>query len=381
PEEAPYEAKELQSIGSRVPLMGEEFVVVESSGTRTDSSHSPASSDSTVPLSPDHLLTHVFPTTTPTHASFHCRTTRMTVRAQHVMSPGHSARVTEVMALSNSAFRKRYRSSYETPSPSFPLPVRKRYRGTSKLILDTDSKGDELGYKDTDEDREDESLDTDDERLGLDDEGRGLDDEGCSLDKEGLSLEGSEEEAVPEGQQQPTLVADAIVGEPLGLGYGALRRRELAIEEDQVHSTFEVGQDSGFVPKPEGPERVSALRRPTITTWVDPEDGRTYIDVPAYPPPVPLVQTPASLEWSSGLLSISLAPSTVPSPITSPMISLTVPSPIASPVVTPTAMISIDEDQFLEDVRELYTRSGMVRNKRTVVTIGALWRPVLALEA
>ncbi|GJR57659.1 hypothetical protein Tco_1499821 [Tanacetum coccineum] len=69
------------------------------------------------------------------------------------MSLGHSARVTEAMALSDSPFRKRYRSSYETPSPSpsLTLPVHKRYRGTSELILDTDSEGDELG------DEEDES--------------------------------------------------------------------------------------------------------------------------------------------------------------------------------------------------------------------------------
>ncbi|GJS71444.1 hypothetical protein Tco_0704285 [Tanacetum coccineum] len=39
-----------------------------------------------------------------------------------------------------------YRSSYEIPSPSSSptLLVRKRYRGTSKLILDTNSEGDEF---------------------------------------------------------------------------------------------------------------------------------------------------------------------------------------------------------------------------------------------
>ncbi|GKA41871.1 hypothetical protein Tco_0734531 [Tanacetum coccineum] len=43
PEEAPFKVEEL-----------------------TDSSHSSASSDSTTPLSPDHPLTHVSPTPTPT---------------------------------------------------------------------------------------------------------------------------------------------------------------------------------------------------------------------------------------------------------------------------------------------------------------------------
>ncbi|GKA57371.1 hypothetical protein Tco_0756559 [Tanacetum coccineum] len=304
--------------------------------------------DSTTPLSPDHPLTHVSPTPTPTRASFHHRTTLMTVCVQPAMSPGHSARVTEAMALSDSAFPKRYGSSYETPSPSLSptLPVRKRYRGTSELILDTDSEGDELGDKDIEEDKKDEN----DEGHGLGDEDHRLDNEGRSLEGEGLGLE-EEEEAAPKGQQQA----------------------------------------------------------------VDPEDDRVYTDIPIYPPIAP-IQTPLSPEWSSGSLPIS------------PSLPV-VPSPIASPVATPTAIISVDEDQFLEvgaqlelhgsilqdhtqrldalpptlianidrDVRELYTRSGVVRDEifsqrymfrslereqeRTVVTFRALWRPVLALEA
>ncbi|GKF28126.1 hypothetical protein Tco_0094468 [Tanacetum coccineum] len=59
PEEAPSEAEE-----------------------STVSSHSPVSSDSTAPLSPDHLLTHVSPTPTPTRVSFHRRTVRMVVGTQ-----------------------------------------------------------------------------------------------------------------------------------------------------------------------------------------------------------------------------------------------------------------------------------------------------------
>ncbi|GJY66735.1 hypothetical protein Tco_0468973 [Tanacetum coccineum] len=178
PEEAPSEAEELQSLGSRVPLKGEKFVVVEPSGTRTDSSHSSASSDSTAPLSPNYPLTHTSPTPTPTRASFHRRTASMTVRAQPVMSPGHSARVTEAMALSDSAFRKRYRSSYESSSsPSPALPVWKRYRGTFEPILDTDSEEDEIGEEDAGGDGlEDESHELEDESHELDDEGHELDD-------------------------------------------------------------------------------------------------------------------------------------------------------------------------------------------------------------
>ncbi|GKD61520.1 hypothetical protein Tco_1299029, partial [Tanacetum coccineum] len=364
PEEAPSKVDELQSLGSRVPLRGEEFVVVEPSCTRTDSSHSSASSDSTAPLSPDHPLTHVLPTLTPTRVSFHRRTTRMTVRVQPAMSPSLSSSIAEVAVMSDSAFRKRFRSPYDS-SPSPTLPVRKRYRGTSELILDTDSDEDTLGDEDTDEDEEDESLDADDEREGLDDEDRGLDDEdhslddedrrlddedrglgdeGRSLDEEGLGLERSEEEAVLEGQQRAASIVETVVGEPLGLGYEALRHRELAAKEVQIRNTFEVGQGSGSVPEPERPERMLALRQPTLTTWTDPKDGKTYTDIPTYPPLPPPVQTPPSPEWSSGSLPVSPSPSVVPLPISSPLISLTVPSPIASPAATLTATISVDED-------------------------------------
>nr|GEW00282.1 hypothetical protein [Tanacetum cinerariifolium] len=138
--------------------------------------------------------------------------------------------------------RKGLRSSYETPYP--PLLVRKRYKGTSKLILDTDSEGDE----DTDEDGKDESLDTDDkrERERLDDEGHGLDDEGIDLDDEGHGLDDEDrglegkrlglersEDVVLKGQRWAVPATDTTVGKPLGLGYEALRCQELAVEEDQ----------------------------------------------------------------------------------------------------------------------------------------------------
>ncbi|GKA84416.1 hypothetical protein Tco_0806011 [Tanacetum coccineum] len=55
----------------------------------------------------------------------------MAVLTQPTLSLGISSRVTEAMALSPSSFRKRYRSSYETPSSSaspsssLTLPIRK----------------------------------------------------------------------------------------------------------------------------------------------------------------------------------------------------------------------------------------------------------------
>nr|GEX77233.1 hypothetical protein [Tanacetum cinerariifolium] len=128
-EEAPSEAEESQPLGSRVSLMSEEFEASEPSCARTISSHSLVSLDSTVPLSPDHPLTHVSPTLTPTRVLFHRRTVRMVVRTQPTLSPGMSAQIAEAAALSPFSFCKRYRSSYETSSSSSPnLPAWKRYR-------------------------------------------------------------------------------------------------------------------------------------------------------------------------------------------------------------------------------------------------------------
>nr|GEX28748.1 hypothetical protein [Tanacetum cinerariifolium] len=338
----------------------------ESKGSGTSGVRS-TSSNSTAPLSLDHPLIN----TTPALVPILCRTARMAVRVPPAMSPGLSVGIAEVAAMSDSAFRKRFMSFYDS-LPSQTLPVRKWYKGTSELILDTDSKKDEEveesldsdsksedaenegpTVKDEDPTTRDEGLATGDEGPGvgvesrsLDDESRGLDDEGHSVETDGFGLR--EEEAAPEGQQLAVLVVGTAVSEPLGLGYEALRHQELALEGDHVYSTFEVGQGSGSVLEPERPERVSASRQPTLTTWTNPKDGMVYIDVPAYPSPAPSAQTPPSPEWSSGSFSIFLAPSIVPSPIPSPMISLTVPSLIASHVATSTATIPVDEDQFIE---------------------------------
>ncbi|GKF00669.1 hypothetical protein Tco_0027592, partial [Tanacetum coccineum] len=113
--------------------------VEESEGSDTSGARS-TSSDSTTPLSLDHPLTHVTYVLVPSLR----RTARMAARDQPVLSPGYSAHIAEATAVSDSTFSKRFRSSYDS-SPSPTLPVRKRYRGTSELILNTDSKGDELG--------------------------------------------------------------------------------------------------------------------------------------------------------------------------------------------------------------------------------------------
>ncbi|GJZ46223.1 hypothetical protein Tco_0593819 [Tanacetum coccineum] len=148
---------------------GTEFEASELLGTRTVSSHSLVSSDSTSPFSPDHPLSHVSPTPTPTRVCF--------TIGPHV-------------------------SSYETQSPSSSptLHVRKKYRGTSELILDTDNE----------------------EGQGLDDEGQGLDVEGQGSEDEGPGMKEAEEAAY-EGQQQAVPVVDTAASEPLGLGYEEAR--------------------------------------------------------------------------------------------------------------------------------------------------------------
>ncbi|GKE31283.1 hypothetical protein Tco_1450605 [Tanacetum coccineum] len=328
--------------------MSEESEAYEPSSTRTISSHSPVSSDSTTILSPDHPLTHVSPTPTPTRVSFHRRTVRMVVRTQPTLSPGMSSRIAEATALSPSYFCKRYRSSYKTSSSSPTLPVWKRYRGTSELILDTNCEGDELGEEDTEED---ESSDADDERdsQDLDDEGHGLgdedhDNESQGLEDEGLGLE--EEEVVPEGQQQAVPVSSRSVSEQQGV------------------------------------ERVSALRQPTLDTWVDPEDGRVYIDIPAYVPLATPVQTPPSPEWSldkDQFIEVGAQLELHKSILHDHTQRLD--------ALPPTLVADIDRD-----VRELYTRSGAVRDdifleryrfrslereqERATVTFSAIWKPM-----
>ncbi|GJX59917.1 hypothetical protein Tco_0291307 [Tanacetum coccineum] len=214
----------------------------------------------------------------------------------------------------------------------------------------------------------DESLDLDTEREGSEGEGPGSEDEGPGSEDEGSGSE------------------DEVVNEPLGLGYEALRRHQRV-------------------------EETPAPRIPIRTTWVDLEDGIVYLYIEIYPRSYAPVQTPASPEWSSGSLLVS--PSSL----------------VASPFTTPATTIAVDEDEFLDvgaqlkihgsilhdhtqrldallpalfkgydmDFRELYTRSREVRDEifsqcyrlrsleqeqeRATMTFGALWRPVLALEA
>ncbi|GKE43859.1 hypothetical protein Tco_1471143, partial [Tanacetum coccineum] len=125
----------------------------------------------------------------------------MALRTQPTLSPGLSARLAKAMALSPSSFRKRYMSSYETPSSSSSpassptLPLWKRYRCTSKLTIYTNTKSDEL---------EDE---------------------------------GTDSKTASEGQQQFVLTEDTAEDEPLGLGQTHTSLRIRTTREDPMDGT------------------------------------------------------------------------------------------------------------------------------------------------
>nr|GEU54360.1 hypothetical protein [Tanacetum cinerariifolium] len=258
PEDAPSETRE--------------FEVSEPSNTRITSSHSSASSDSTTPLSPDHPLAQTSHAST--RASDYRSSARIAVRTQLTLSPSMSARIAEAVALSPSLFHKRYRSSYETlsPSSSLTLPIRKRYQGTSKLIEDT----------------KDESLDSDTEREGLKEEGHSLEDEGP----------GSEEveEAAPEDQQQAVPVVDTTMNKLLGLGYRALRHHDLELREGSVPSTFEIGQSFRSMSEQQGVEETPTPRPLVRATWVNPVYGTVYTDI--------LIDVPLALTTPAATISV-----------------------------------------------------------------------------
>ncbi|GKF56267.1 hypothetical protein Tco_0166607, partial [Tanacetum coccineum] len=157
PEEAPSEIEEFLPLVSKAPLTDEEFKASEPSDTMITSSHSTASSDSTTSLSPDHPLPQTSPA--PTRGSYYCSTVHMAMRTQPTLSPGLSARIAEAATFPPPSFCKRYKSFYEmlSPSSSLTLPIRKRYQGTSELVVDTDDK----------------SSDSDTEGEGSEDEGPG----------------------------------------------------------------------------------------------------------------------------------------------------------------------------------------------------------------
>ncbi|GKA63567.1 hypothetical protein Tco_0763173 [Tanacetum coccineum] len=199
--------------------------------TKITSPHSTAPSDSTTSLSPDHPLAQTSPA--PTQASYYRSTTRIDPLTRH------------------------HHHHHLRP-----------FLDTSELVENT----------------EDESSDSNTEREGSNDKGSGLEDEGHGLKEEGPGSK-EEEEAATKGQQQAVLVVDKATNEPFGLGYGALRRRELALGEGSLPSIFEIGQSSRSMLEQQKVEETPTPRLWVYATWVDPVDGTVYTDILVNVPP------------------------------------------------------------------------------------------------
>ncbi|GKC44034.1 hypothetical protein Tco_1061756 [Tanacetum coccineum] len=100
-------------------------------------------------------------------------------------------------------------------------------------------------------------------RRGIEDEGPGLEEEGHGSEDEGPGSEEEEEEVALEGQQQAVPVMDTTTDEPLGLGYRALRRRELSLGEVRI---MQISQENGQKPdKTEHETEKSARDRKECT--------------------------------------------------------------------------------------------------------------------
>ncbi|GJS94790.1 hypothetical protein Tco_0801758 [Tanacetum coccineum] len=274
------------------------------------------------------------------------------------------SKVTEVGELSPSSFRKRYKSSYETPSSSSSLassptlPSQTRYLGTSKLIAETETECDESEAKGTNSE--------------------------------------SEEAALEDQQQQAVSAEGTAKDESLGLGYKAARCCALERAGDTVPSTYEVGYSSRSTPDQqlkiagETPTQTHA-RLLVRTTWEDPEDSTVYMDIecdiplvhsPVQTPPSP-VGTPASPEWSPELKSGAQLEFH------------------ESIIHTHTKRLDALPPSLLEgqdqDTTELFSRSEAVCEEihshrfrlrslervqdESKITMGTLWRPILTLEA
>ncbi|GKD56960.1 hypothetical protein Tco_1290347 [Tanacetum coccineum] len=172
------------------------------------------------------------------------RTARMAMRVPPAMLSGLSASIEGVAAMSESALRKRFQSSYESSPFVSPrdLPSQKRYRRTSKLVEDSEE-------DDEEEDEEiEESMDSDSVSEDTKEEGPTAEDEDPGMDDEGRGPRGGV------GGCTWRLAAGSS-------GYGD--NCECAFRTWGSESTPESGR----------PERVSAFRQPTLTTWTDLEDA------------------------------------------------------------------------------------------------------------
>ncbi|GJT82193.1 hypothetical protein Tco_1056535 [Tanacetum coccineum] len=151
------------------------------------------------------------------------------------MSPGLSASIADVAAMSNSAFSKDDGEEEDN-----------KEEGDEE----EDEEIEEISNSNIEsEDAEDEGPTTEDEDPAARDEGLATRDEGRGMGVESLNLGG--DEAVLEGQQRATSVVETAVGEPLGLGYGVLRRQEIAFGEGPdaqcIRASLATAEAEGFL--------------------------------------------------------------------------------------------------------------------------------------
>ncbi|GJT18713.1 hypothetical protein Tco_0877419 [Tanacetum coccineum] len=183
------------------------------------------------------------------------RTARMVVCVPHTMSSGLSASMAEVAAMSESAFCKRFWSSCESsPSVSPPdLSSQKHYRGTSELVDNSEEEDEEI----------EDSIDSDSLSENVEDEGPTVEDEDPAVEDEGLTVR-VEGPGIDDESYGLDSESHGMVDESRGL-------------DDEGHSVksdgLDLEEEEAIHGESERPERMSASRQPTLTTWTDPEDG------------------------------------------------------------------------------------------------------------
>ncbi|GJZ08585.1 putative ribonuclease H-like domain-containing protein [Tanacetum coccineum] len=224
-----------------VPLLEDPYEAIRQAyldGTDTESEPFEDPIDTETPESPLAIAPPIplSESTSPILVHILCRTTRMAVRVLHAMSSGLSTGMAKVADMSESAFLEESEEEDDEEDEEI-----KESMDSNSVSEDVEEEGPTI--EDEDPATEDEGLTAgvespgmDDEGYGLDDESRGIDDEGHRVESDRLGLEEEEEKAVPGGQQQAAPVVETAVSVPLGLGYGALRRHKLALEEGDVYS-------------------------------------------------------------------------------------------------------------------------------------------------
>ncbi|GKC71428.1 hypothetical protein Tco_1117311 [Tanacetum coccineum] len=265
----------------------------------------------------------------------------MVVRVHTMRCIGILPVFVEVAAMSESAFCKRFRSSYESsPSLSPPdLPSRKRYRGTSELVEDSEEDDDE---EDEEIEEKDEGPTTKDEDPAAGDEGLAAGVEGPSMDDEshGLDDESHVEDSEEDDNEEDEEIEDSMDSDSVSRD----REDEGPTAEDEDPAAKDEGVTTGV----EGP-------------GVDDEGyGLDSTHLPH-----------GQTRRTGGLISDHA---------------------VRLEELSPALF-----ERYDRDIGELFTRSGAVREEifsqryrfrsleyeqeRVAVTFGAIWRPVLALEA